>query len=89
MGRNARRGAVVSRGSLSTRITVPIGYTDRKSLGVTAARRAEAVRAGTVQSAAMAHPTAWAKREIGSRSASGGNGRDGLPVFAGSARVAG
>jgi hypothetical protein len=58
MGRNARRGADVSRGSLSTWKTVPIGYTDRKSLAVTAATRSRAGGAGTVQSAAMARQTA-------------------------------
>jgi hypothetical protein len=88
MGRNARSGADVPRRGLLMEKTVPIGNADRKSRAVTAVSRAEALGAGTVQSAAIAHQTAWRlsdRREP----AGGGNGQDGLPVLTGSARVAG
>ena len=68
-----RGGELTYRGGLSTWKTVPIGYTDRKSLAVTASA-ARAVRAGTVQSAEMAHQTAWRLRDR-PRPAGRGTGR--------------
>ena len=75
-------------GRISTSKTVPIGETECKSREVTACRAKRVVQAGTVQSGDTARQTGWRLRDR-SRSAGGGNGQDGLPVLAGSARVTG